>query len=507
MTPDDFRALGHRMVDFIADYWSTVGDRPVLSQATPGETLSKLPAAAPDEPEHSWNNIFDDLEKIILPGVTHWQHPSFFAYFPANASGPAVLGELLSAGLGVQGMLWLTSPACTELETRVLDWTADLLGLPACFRSDGPTKGGGVIQGTASEAALVALVAARNSTRRALLSHSLTPPPPHPLTSPRFTLYASDQTHSSIVKAAMIAGLADGPDDRRLVRLLPTDDHGSMLATALEQAMRDDLAAGLTPCFVCATVGTTATTAVDPLDQIAAAIDRVFGPRTTTAPRPWLHVDAAHAGSACVCEEHRWMIKGVEDADSFCFNPHKWLLTNFDCDCFYVRDRRTLIDALSVTPEYLRNAATDTGAVIDYRDWQIPLGRRFRALKLWFVLRHYGTRGLQAHVRFHVRLASLFESLLKQDDRFEVVAARPLNLVCFRLSGSHPEETDERNRALLAALNASGRVFLTHATLPKAHRHGGRVFLRMAIGGTWTREEHVRAAWDLIRAEADRIGR
>ena len=321
-----------------------------------------------------------DVDQIIMPGLTHWQSPNFFAYFPANASGPSILGDLLSSGLGVQGMLWATSPACTELETHVLDWLVDLLGLPERFRSS--TAGGGVIQDSASSSTLTALLAARErASGGAVNEHGAG----HGAPRQRLTVYTSRDAHSSIEKAVKIAGL--GRDNLRLV---DTDGRHAMRVDALEAALAADRDAGAIPAMVCATVGTTSSGAVDPVRAIGALCRR---------EQVWLHVDAAHAGSATICPEHRRLIDGVEHADSYTFNPHKWLLTNFDCSCFWVADRAALIDALSVLPEYLRNRATDSGAVIDYRDWHVPLGRRFRALKLWFVIRHYGAEGLRAHVR------------------------------------------------------------------------------------------------------------
>jgi len=469
MGPDEFRQEGKRLIDWIADYWERIESFPVRPPIQPGEIASRLPAQAPERPE-SWDAIFSDLERIVLPGVTHWQSPNFFAFFPANASGPAVLGELLSAGLGVQGMLWSTSPACTEIETRMLDWLADLIGLPEAFKSTAP-NGGGVIQGTASEATLVAMVAARTAAERRGAAGE-------------FVAYCSTQAHSSVLKDAAIAGFG-----RENVRQIDVDESLAMDPAALRKALEADRAAGRIPTFVCATVGTTSTTAVDPVAEIAAAIDETI----------WLHVDAAYAGAACVCPEHRWMLAGVDRADSFNFNPHKWLLTNFDCSAFWTRRRSELVDALSITPEYLRNAASESGEVIDYRDWQIPLGRRFRALKLWFVLRRFGAEGLRAYIREHIRLAESFERWIREDDRFEIAAPRTLSLVCFRLRAS-----DEMNRALLERLNAGGRVFLTHTLAPvdEGEVRRERVVLRMAIGAARTEERHVAAAWDLIRQEA-----
>jgi aromatic-L-amino-acid decarboxylase len=320
---------------------------------------------------------------------------------------------------------------------------------------------------------------------------------------PPFTVYTSTQAHSSVIKAAMIAGIARSADDRDALRLIPTDAAFRMDCESLERALREDLAAGKTPCCVVATVGTTGCGAADPIDAAAAAIARAIPDEPR---RPWLHVDAAWAGAAAVCPEFRHLLRGVERADSFCFNPHKWLLTNFDCSAMWVRDRAPLLGALSITPEYLRNAASESGAVIDYRDWQIPLGRRFRALKLWFVMRHYGLSGLRGHIRAHVRLGELFESLVRADDRFELAAPRALSLVCFRqvrdAAGRPLPDPDTANRALLDRVNANGRAYLVHTVLPATGDSPARLVLRMAIGGTRTREEHVRAAWDLLRSAA-----
>jgi len=469
MTSDEFRRWGKALVDWIADYREGIEDRPVLSQVEPGEVRRRLPPEPPETGE-GFDAVLADLDEIVLPGITHWQHPSFFAYFPSNASYPSVLGELASAGLGVQGMLWATSPAATELETHVMDWLVSALDLPAGFRSG--SAGGGVIQDTASSAALCALVAARE---RAWEAHSK---------GGRLTAYASTQAHSSIEKAVRIAGL--GADSLRLIEV---DEGYRMRPRALAAAMAADRSAGLVPAFVCATVGTTSSLAVDPVAGIGALCREQGGPSPV-----WLHVDAAMAGTAALCPEHRWIHAGLEHADSYCFNPHKWMFTAFDCDAFWVRDRAALVRSLSVLPEYLRNEATESGKVIDYRDWQVPLGRRFRALKLWFVLRAYGLEGLRLRVRRHVELAEAFASWVEADERFELAVPRSLNLVCFRLRGS-----DEENEALLARLNASGALYLTHTRL------GGRYTLRLSIGQTDTEERHVRAAWERIRAEAESV--
>ncbi len=470
MTPDEFRRYGRAVVDWIADYYERIESFPVLAQVEPGEIRAALPPEPPQQGE-SVQAMLQDVEHLILPGLTHWQSPNFFAFFPANASGPAILGDLLSSGLGVQGMLWATSPACTELETHVLDWLVDMLGLPGRFRST--SAGGGVIQDTASSASLTALLAARERATGWQSNETGC--------DGRLVAYTSTQAHSSIEKAMTVAGLG-----RQNLRLVAVDHDFAMLPGALAEQIRADRAAGLVPCYVCATVGTTSSTAIDPVREIG---------RICRDEGVWLHVDAALAGTAALCPEFRHLQDGLELADSYTFNPHKWMFTNFDCNCFYVADRAALIRTLSVLPEYLRNKATESGAVFDYRDWHIPLGRRFRALKLWFVIRHYGVAGLQHHVRQHVALAQAFAGWVQADQRFDLAAPVPLNLVCFRhIAG------DDFNRELLARLNASGSLYLTHTVL------SGRYTLRLCVGQTHTAERHVRQAWQRIVETAEALG-
>ncbi|MFO0856335.1 MAG: pyridoxal-dependent decarboxylase [Phycisphaerales bacterium] len=535
MTPEQFREMAQSAVGFVEQYWQGLQSdperTPVFSRVKPGEVRSTLPSVFDEHASREPRAMVEEITRLIMPGITHWQHPSFFGFFPANASGPAVIGELLAAGLGVQGMLWATSPACTELETHVLDALGAAIGLPATFLSTSE-NGGGVIQGTASEAVLAALCAARWRVQKAWAiatqhksssgGNSPTPNPSHgeglfAAAPPHLCLYTSSQAHSSVVKAAMIAGLAVGPEDRTHVRIIDVDADCRMRVDSLEAAMREDVAAGKVPCFVSATVGTTGSTAIDSIREIAAAIARTSSLRhsVTPLPLPWLHVDAAHAGAACICPEYQCWLDGIEHADSFCFNPHKWLLTNFDCDCFWTRDRASLIGSMSITPEYLRNKASDAGEVFDYRDWHVPLGRRFRSLKLWLTLRWYGLEGLRAYIRNHMQLAAEFEAMVRSDARFEVAAVRTMNLVCFRLKPREGETlaaTDARNKALLNAINQSGRAYLSHTALPvweeRAEgsneadvigRRGSAFVLRMAIGGVFTQREHVRDAWKLMQ--------
>ena len=470
MTPDEFRRCGHAVIERIARYMEEIEHYPVLSQVDPGWVRERLPRDAPEHGE-PFAQVLRDIDEFVVPGLTHWQSPNFFAYFPANASGPAILGDLLSSGFGVQGMLWATSPACTELETHVLDWLVDLLGLPSRFRSG--TRGGGVIQDTASSSTLAALLAARERASAGAVNEHGVGSGPAPGGGSRMTVYTSRHAHSSIEKAAKIAGL--GRDNLRLVDV---DAGHAMRVDALETAIAADRAAGATPVMVCATVGTTSSGAVDPVRAIGEVCRR---------EGIWLHVDAAHAGSATICPEHRGLIDGVEHADSYTFNPHKWLLTNFDCNCFWVADRAALIDALSVLPEYLRNRATDSGEVIDYRDWHVPLGRRFRALKLWFVIRHYGAEGLRAHVRGSVELAEWFAAQVEASEEFELAAPVSVGLVCFR-----HRKGDALGQALMDRLNRSGALYLTHTKLDD------RLVLRLAIGVPSTRREHVESAWARI---------
>ncbi|MHB8867178.1 MAG: pyridoxal phosphate-dependent decarboxylase family protein, partial [Pirellulaceae bacterium] len=430
MTPEQFRQHGYEVIDWIAQYMEQVENYSVLSQVAPGEIRGKLPPAPPERGE-SFDAMLRDVNDIILPGITHWQSPNFFAFFPSNHSGPSILGDLLSSGLGVQGMLWATSPACTELETHVLDWLVSMLDLPESFHSS--SSGGGVIQDAASSASLCALLAARErSSQYATNARGV---------GQRTTAYTSSQAHSSIEKAMMIAGL--GRDN---LRLIDVDDSFAMCPDRLEEAIARDQRSGARPCCVVASVGTTSSGGVDPLPAIGEICRR---------HNLWMHVDAAMYGTAGLCPEFRGMFQGLELADSYCFNPHKWMFVNFDCDCFYVADRAALIRTLSVLPEYLKNEATASGAVIDYRDWHVPLGRRFRALKLWFVIRHYGVEGLRAKVREHVALAQQFAQWVDEHPSFERVAPTPLNLVAFRHVAG-----DGASRQILERINQSGRVYL-----------------------------------------------
>ena len=461
-SPAEFRREALTFIDWICGYLEQIERYPVRAMVAPGALRTLLPPAAPASPETA-AAVIADLDRLILPGLTHWQSPNFFAYFPANSSVPSIMGDLVAAALGVQGMLWITSPACTELESHMLDWLVDLCALPASFKST--AAGGGVLQDSASSGLLCALLAAREGASGGRANELGC--------QGGLVVYGSTQAHSSLDKAVMVAGLG-----RRNLRKIAVDAAFAMDPAALNAQIMEDRAAGLQPCMVCVTLGTTSTLAFDPLRAIGEICRR---------EGIWLHVDAALAGSAAVCPEYRPLLDGLEYADSYCFNPHKWLLTNFDCACLYVSDRTRLTHALSITPEYLRNTASDSGEVIDYRDWQIPLGRRFRALKLWFVLRRYGASGLQRHIRGHTALTSAIAAQIAADSRFEIVAPVTLNLVCFRYLGD-----DKINQSLLEALNDSGRIYLSHTVL------NGRYVLRFCIGQPRTQASHVEAAWHLI---------
>jgi len=479
---EGFRRAGHALVDWIADYRERIAERPVAHLPPPGAIRAKLPTRAPEQGE-PMAAILADLDSVVMPGIVHWQHPGWFAYFPANSSYESILGELASAGLGVQGMLWSTSPACTEIETHVLDWLVHAMGLPERFLSAGGSvgasgdpkserRGGGVLQDTASSAALVALVAARErATAFATDACGIG------AFGRAIVVYTSDQAHSSIEKAARLAGLG-----KEFVRLIPVDATGAMRVDLLEEAIVRDRAAGHLPAFVSATIGTTGVNAIDPVDEIA---------RVCRAHGLWLHVDAAMSGTAALCEEFRFVNAGAEHADSWCFNPHKWMPVNFDCDVLWVADRAELVRALSVLPEYLRNAATESGKVIDYRDWQIPLGRRFRALKLWFVLRSFGLDGLRALVRDHVAMARELAARVRGSAALELVVDPPLNLV----SIAH-RAGDDATQRLIDAVNRDGRFFVSHC------RFHGRLVLRVSIGALATTTAHVRAFGDLLIARA-----
>jgi aromatic-L-amino-acid decarboxylase len=471
MDIEEFRKYGHELVDWVADFYGDVENLPVRSQVRPGDIAAKIPDAPPETGE-PMERIIAEFKRDVLPGMTHWQHPSFFAYFPANSSPPSVLAEILTAGLGAQCMMWQTSPAATEMETKILDWLRQMTGLPPGFT--------GVIQDSASSATLCAILTARE---KALAWHGnqngLADHPP-------MTIYASNEVHSSLDKDAMISGLG-----RNALRKIAVDENYSMNPDALAAAIAEDRAAGRLPICVVATLGSTGIGAIDRLRPIGE-ICRSEG--------VYFHVDAAWAGSALVLPEWQWMIEGVEFADSFVFNPHKWMFTNFDCSAHFLRDPDDLVRTLSILPEYLKTR--EGSAVIDYRDWSVPLGRRFRALKLWFVIRSYGVAGLRERIGDHIAMAERAYSEVQALPDFDIMAPLRLALFNFRY---HPVGIDDEaelerlNEELLQRLNDSGELYLTQ------NRVGGRFSLRFVVGQTNTREDHVAAAWAKITETARAI--
>ncbi len=471
MDPSEFRRHAHAFVDWMAEYLERVETYPVRARVKPGEIAARLPASPPERGE-PLERIFADFQSVVLPGITHWQHPSFFAYFPANSSPPSVLAEMLTAVLGAQCMLWQTSPAATELETRVLDWLRQMIGLPEDFA--------GVIQDSASSAILCAILTARERATGWRVNEE-------GVGAQRLTVYCSTETHSAVEKDVGIAGLG-----RRSLRKIPVDDRFAMRPDLLEEEIVKDVRAGSRPVCVVATLGTTGVGAVDPLRPIGEVCRR---------HGVWLHVDAAWAGSALVLPEHRGMLDGIEYADSFVFNPHKWLFTNFDCSAHFVRDPDALVRTLEVLPAYLKTR--ERGRVIDYRDWGVPLGRRFRALKLWFVIRSYGVAELRRMLAAHIELAREASGWIESAEDFELLAPRSLALLNFRY---HPKGVDDPgaldrlNERMLEALNDSGALYLTQ------NRVRGALAIRLSIGQTYTERRHVEAAWKRIRETARALG-
>jgi aromatic-L-amino-acid decarboxylase len=467
-TAEEFRAEAHRLIDWIADYYAKTESYPVKSQVSPGDISSRLPASPPEEAE-PFSAVFMDFENIIMPGITHWQSPNFFAYFPANSSFPSLLGEILTAALGAQCMKWETSPAATELEEVMMKWLRQMTGLPDTFE--------GVIQDTASTATLCSILTAREKRSSYAVNKEGF------LGRPVYRVYSSSEAHSSVDKAVRIAGI--GHDN--LVKI-PVNEAFEMDVRDLEQCIAADLKKGYTPLCIVAVLGTTGSTAVDPLQEIVQIAEKY---------NLWLHIDAAFAGSALLLPEYRWMIKGIEGADSFVFNPHKWLFTNFDCSAYFVRDREALIKTFQLVPEYLKSQVH--AHANDYSNWGIQLGRRFRALKLWFVIRMFGVRGLQEKLRFQISLAAEFEKQLLHARNFEILAPRLFNLICFRLNpaGNYSEDQlDRLNENLLQNLNRTGKMYISHTRL------NGRYTLRFMIGQTNTGKENVKEALQLLQEQS-----
>ena len=468
MTTDEFRKQGHAVINWIADYYERIEEYPVFPKVRPGDIRASLPKMAPHK-GRPYEEIIDDME-YFMPGITHWQSPNFHAYFPCATSGPAILGDLISTGLGINGMNWSTSPSCTEVESHVLDWIIDMMNLPQSFKTD--QQGGGVIQDTASSSSLVALIAAREKATDGLSNMEGC--------NQQLTAYTSSQSHSSIEKAVGISGIG-----KNNLRSVDVDDSFAMDPNHLERLIKEDISKNLIPTYVCATVGTTSSTGLDPLANIGKICKK---------HDIWLHVDAAMAGPVALCPEYRHILDGVEYADSYTFNPHKWMLTSFDCSLFYVKDRNKLIRSLTILPEYLKNTDIQNDEVFDYRDWGIPLGRRFRALKLWHVINYYGLEGLQSFIREHMDNTQKLKSWIESDPRFEIVAPVPLTLICFRHVGG-----DKKTEALLNEINQSGHAHLTHTKL------NDQYIIRFSVGQPTTTLEHLKKTWAFIQETAGEL--
>jgi len=467
MNPDEFRKYAHELVDWMAGYMENVEKYPVKSLVNPGEVFNKIPDSPPSESE-PFSALMKDFEEIILPGITHWQNPNFFAYFPANTSPPSILAEMLVSALGAQCMIWETSPAAAELEEKMMIWLRDMIGLPEGFE--------GVIQDSASTATLAAILTAREKVTGFYVNAEGIKG------SGTLKVYCSDQTHSSVEKAVKISGIG-----RKNLIKIPVRDDFSMNTEKLEEEIMKDIKLGFTPCCVVATIGTTGTTAVDSIRDIGEICRR---------NGVWLHVDAAMAGTALILPEFQWMLNGKEYIDSFVFNPHKWMFTNFDCTAYFVKDAGTLIRTFEVLPEYLKTRTR--GKVNDYRDWGVPLGRRFRALKLWSVIRSYGTDGLKEKVRCHIAIASKLAKMISEETDFEILAPVVISVVCFRYhpAGYNDEQLNKINEKLNHLLNDSGKLYLSHTAL------NGKYTLRMVTAQTNVTLEHVERAWINIKSTA-----
>ncbi|KAK6932130.1 Pyridoxal phosphate-dependent decarboxylase [Dillenia turbinata] len=489
LDPEEFRRQGHIVIDFLADYYQNVEKYPVLSQVEPGYLRKIFPESASNNHD-SIENILKDVQDYIVPGLTHWQSPNYFAYFPSSGSIAGLLGEMLSTGFNVVGFNWMASPAATELEGMVMDWLGKLLNLPRCFLFAG--GGGGVLHGTTCEAILCTLVASRDRMLSKIGRDKMD----------KLVVYGSDQTHCALLKATKIAGL-----DLKNFRTIKTSklSNFGLSIESFRSTIAADLEAGHIPLFLCATVGTTVCTAVDPVGPLC---------RVAKEFAIWVHVDAAYAGSACICPEFQHFMDGIEGANSFSLNAHKWFFTTLDCCCLWVKEPKALIKALSTNPDYLNNKATDSNQVVDYKDWQICLSRRFRAMKLWLVLRMYGATKLRNFLRSHVKMAMKFEEFVSNDKRFELVVPRNFATVCFRISPlvgndkmlkydeeviGDTEGVNKVNQMLLESINSTGQVYMTHGVI------GGEYVLRFCVGATLTEDRHVSNAWKVVQVCADEI--
>ena len=485
LDPEEFRKQGYMVIDFLAEYYKSLEKYPVRSQVEPGYLRKRLPESAPYNPE-SMETILKDVQNDIVPGITHWQSPNYYAYFPSSGSTAGLLGETLAAGFNVVGFNWISSPASTELESIVMDWLANMLSLPKSFTFSG--GGGGVMMGTTCEAILTTITAARDTLLHKIGRKNIT----------KLVVYGSDQTHCSFFKSAKIAGIS--PTNFRTIKTSKSHSF-SLRPESLKSAIEADIKNGLIPFFLVATVGTTSTVAVDPL-----------GPLSDVAKQynMWVHIDAAYAGNACICPELRHMIDGVEKSDSFSFNAHKWFLTTLDCCCLFVKDPNSLVRSLSTNPEYLKNKATESQQVVDYKDWQLTLSRRFRSLKMWMIIRSYGVEYLRSFLRSHVDMAKYFEKMVGNDKRFEIVVPRTFAVVCFRLSAVGiieecgykfvgEEMVNEINCELLESINSEGKIYMTHSLVD------GIYLIRFAVGATLTESHHVSFAWKLVQEHANTV--
>ncbi|MFL3052326.1 MAG: pyridoxal-dependent decarboxylase [Candidatus Neomarinimicrobiota bacterium] len=468
MTTDEFRKQGYKVIDWLVEYYENIEEYPVLSQVKPGEIRSNLPKDPPLK-GRNYDDVLSDMD-IMMPGMTHWQSPNFHAFFPCASSGPAILADMIATGTGIVGMLWETSPSCTEVETHVLDWLVDMMGMPEKFKSS--TSGGGVIQDTASSSTLISLIGAREQSSKGEFNSNAS--------NSRLTTYVSSHSHSSIEKAVKVAGLG-----KNSLRVIDADEKFAMIPHKLKEQIERDILDGYIPTFVCASVGTTNTTAMDPISEIGQICKEY---------NIWLHVDAAMAGAAALCPEFRYLQEGLEYANSYTFNPHKWMLTNFDCSVLFIDDRDKITSAMSVIPEYLKNKGSESGEVIDYMDWSIPLGRKFRGLKLWQVINYYGIEGLQEYIREHVDHTQQLKTWIEEDNNFEIVAPVPLNLICFK----HKKGSDF-NRRLHEAINQTGKLYITKTKINNEY------ILRFSIGQATGTIDHIRKSWKLIQKIAENI--
>lgn len=470
-SPESFRKEAHKLVDWIADYYNEIEKYPVKSTSKPGSVFNQIPSAPPQTPEEI-TMVFDDFKKIILPGITHWQHPSFFAYFPSNSSFPSLLAEMITAALGAQCMKWETSPAATELEEAMMNWLKNMIGLPQYFE--------GVIQDSASSSTLCAILSARERNSHFDINDK------GMFGKKTLRVYCSHEAHSSVEKAVKVAGI--GKENLVKIRL---DQDFRMDPEDLENAILSDIKKGMVPVCVIAALGTTGSTAVDPLDQIGSICQKY---------QIWLHVDAAFSGSALLLPEYRWMLRGIENTDSFVFNPHKWMFTNFDCSAYFVKDSEALINTFKLVPEYLKTQIPDH--VNDYSNWGVQLGRRFRALKLWFVIRSFGVEGLQQKLRKHIALAAELKKHIEAHQDFEILAPVLFNLICFRF---HPIGIDDQevlnnlNEKLLLLINGTGELYISHTKL------NGKYSLRIVTGQTNVESLHIENAWKMIQKQASLI--